>query len=101
MEIYNNVVNTCISFVELTEYTQKGVLKGNRQDILHALHESIEFIFQPLMKVTIKGIPFQIEDERNLCGHFMISSYVPNIPKADNTLSVKGNKKESSPFHGC
>ena len=87
--------------VEFSELTPNGRRKGNREDILLALHDSIEFIFEPLMKVAMEGISFQTADFKNVRAHLMLSSYVADIPEAEDMLSIKRNTNTSSPCHRC
>ena len=69
--------------------------------MLHALHKSIETVFQPLHESCLKGIVIRTIEGKKLRCHLLLSSYIADIPEAEDLLSVKQNTSTESPCHRC
>lgn len=68
---------------------------------LRALHSSINNALQPLAEASFCGLSVQTSDGFRLRLHFMMASYVADLPETEDLLSLKRGSATQSPCHRC
>ena len=72
-----------------------------RHEKLKCLHECIEYCLKDLSNEAVKGIPVRTKDRTKLHSHFLLSSYIGDLPECEDMCSVKRNGNTISPCHRC
>ena len=89
---------------EVTRYGITSWKKSHsirRHDKLSCLHECVEKCVEPLSNEALRGIAACTRDRSMLHCHFLLSSYIGDLPECEDMLSVKRNGNTISPCHRC
>ena len=89
-----------IKNIEVNE-RKKGNKYVRRVQVLKALHECMNFSLQELKKNAKIGISVQTKDDLNLHAHIMLSSYIADLPEAEDMTGIKRGGNTAHPCHRC
>lgn len=68
---------------------------------LKALHQSVNYCMEALKPKAIVGIPMTTSDGSSLHTHVLVSSYIADLPEAEDMTGIKRGGSTSFPCHRC
>lgn len=87
--------------LDISTGSGKRKKRVTRLELLRALHECVEFVLKPLSSKALTGASFTTSDLLHYRVHFMLSSYIADLPEAEDMCSVKRGSRTFSPCHRC
>lgn len=86
---------------EASEVQIDVIMEASRVEILEALHESVDFCLETLIRCAPESLLCKFSDGVHILFHIQFTSYIADIPECENMLSVKRGNRIFSPCHIC
>ena len=83
---------------------REGMMKKKVLDKVNrllALHETVEFCLEEVSKLAEVGVVCETRDKCRVRMHFLLASYVSDIPEAEDLLGLKRGNQTPSPCYQC